>query len=175
MALVPLLCLAVVLGRGKVPKLNYVLLTASFFMSWIGDSITSFIDGEVAYQYLWAPAQIILAYAAVMEVWWSMKRVILIGSICALVITVSLLNVDPGSLLWPLGGIGLVFFARHGSVEVPVFIYFGLGTVAYIFMINEVDEARLMRFWLTYQGCRLVALSSLCILISKESNHVVYD
>lgn len=170
-ALMPVLALIIILGLGKVPSLDQGLLTTALGMSWIGDSQTSAIGGGFEYGHLWAPAQIALAYAAVVENW-KFGRVLLVGALCVLVLTVSYLNVDPGVLLWPLGGIGLVILGRKSPVRVPIFVYFGVGTIAFVFMIWEPGPDR----WLPYQACRIAALAALCIIIlapRKELRYVV--
>ncbi len=133
MALLPILALVYILAKGKLPQLDQVLLTASFFISWIADSLTTyFARGEVEYGQIWIPIQFVLA----------------------------------------------IFASRRGKLNIPIFIYFGIGTVALILFRSLDAGPNVMAFWLFYQACRLTALLVLSFLIlappkGKVIHHVV--
>lgn len=120
MALLPIVALIYILAKDGLPHLSHVLLAASFFVSWVADSLTTYSErGEIEYGYIWVPIQLILAYAA----------------------------------------------ARRGALYVPIFIYFGIDTVALVLFLNGQYGPNVMAYWLFYQSCRLTGILALSFLI----------
>ncbi len=165
-ALLPLIALGWVLYKQKLPKRDYAILSAAFFMSWIGDSLSTDIEQGVGFGHLWAPAQITLAYAAIIEKW-NLRRISIVSIVCTFALLFTQLNPETGVYLWLTGSIGLLILGQRSLVRIPIFIYFGLGTVTYLLMINEINGPHVMTLWVLYQVCRLTALISLCILILR--------
>ena len=161
---VPLLLMAI---AGVVDR-DQVLLSAALAMSYVGDSISR---SGFEFGYLWVFAQLVLAYAAIIETW-SIPRVL--SAAAMLVTTFLICGMDPERrpLLWMLGGAGLIFMGRHGPLAFPVFVYFGLGSVAFYVWIARlnrpvVDLAAYHFDLLVYQGCRIAAILLFCILIVR--------
>ncbi len=134
MALLPVVALVYILAKGRLPHWDHVLLTISFSVSWIADSLTTYYGrGEVEYGFIWIPIQFILAIMA----------------------------------------------SRRGNLNIPIFIYFGIGTVALFFFRNSLTGPNVMAYWLLYQSCRLTGILALFFLIllppERKTKHVVYN
>ncbi len=165
-ALLPVLALGWAILKNRIPRKEYALLTSAFFMSWVGDSLSTNPEQSVNWLYFWAPAQIIFAFASIIEKW-NLRRVSINTAVCTFTLLLTQLNPETGVYLWTIGSIGLLALGRRSAVRIPLFIYFGLGTVMYLLMINSIPSPQVMNLWILYQSCRLAALVSLCILILR--------
>ncbi|MEE8113258.1 MAG: hypothetical protein V3T23_02775 [Nitrososphaerales archaeon] len=168
MAWFPLAALFVTVARTKTVDRDQLLLSTALMMSFIGDTLAT---SGLSLSHLWAPAQLILAYAAIVSPW-TVERVVAASAACTF--TFSLTSFDPSKdpLMWLLGGAGMILIARQSHLIVPVFIYFGAGGVAFFLWIDRLsrpgfDLAIYHRDFLTYQACRFAGILLLCILIVR--------
>ena len=155
-------------SRGEPPK-DYVRFATALYVSWWGDLAMWLTGGSFEYSHLWAPAQLGLAYVAVIDSW-GRRRMAFAG--VAYLVAVALYAVEPdkGFMLWSVGGVGLLCLAWGGALYRTVFIYFGLGTVAYFVMITQIGEPFFTTSWYLYQTCRGVAIAVFCQLILRSES-----
>lgn len=167
MALAPVFLLGIGLILGRDPERDHLLFAAALGTSWIGDSIARFAGSSFDHIYLWAPVQIALTYAAVVQSW-TKKRVTETAIVYSVALTAHVLLPDKTFILWSIGGIGLIYCGRNSPLVWPIFVYFGLGTVAYFFMLERFRQPDFMQAWYAYQGCRAIAIMMLCGIIIRS-------
>jgi hypothetical protein len=140
--------------RKATPAMWFLAL--AFFVSWFADSAAHFIGGSWAGRFVWLPLQLWLASLAFTK---ERGRRILyaFGLVFLAFASASISWPGPDIFLTLLGSIGLLWIAR-GKLALPVYIYFGAGSLAYLMMVNNIG-ADFLRFWYLYQGCRLVAFA----------------
>jgi hypothetical protein len=151
-ALVPLIAL-LWFGRG-LPR-AYWLLGLAFAVSWIGDGVADAMGGSWLMVYLWMPVQFALIVVLFTE-----SALWRVGSVVALFVLsgVSWTFSAPGPdmLVTLVGSIAVVSLVR-GPLCVPIYLYFGAGTVAYFMMASLLASPHFMVAWYVYQACRLTA------------------
>jgi len=179
MALLPVYLLGGLLLLGRLPSPeylgNYILFAGSLAMSWVGDSMMRANGGSFDLVYIWAPVQITLAFAAVID-FSKPKHVLIIALAYSAALFSHILQPEKGFVLYIIGGIGLIFCARKSLLLWPIAVYFGGGAVAYYFMIAYFAQPGFMVTWYTYQGCRAASILLFCSIIfrsSREARDVV--
>jgi hypothetical protein len=151
MDLVPLVAVALVSRRRLVSPVAW-LLACAWLVSWFGSSLQHFAGGLWWPSYVWLPVQLGLVLAA-----FKPERLPLIAGALAALAVVSALLTAPGPdvLLTLVGSVGVLVLAR-GRYVLPVFLYFGVGSVFYLLMIQRVGDG-FTPMWLAYQGSRAAA------------------
>ena len=153
MALAPIIGMMVV-GR-KLPR-AYWLVALAYLMSWFGDSLAWMLDGSWQGTYLWLPLQLWLVFLAFMKM--PTNRVFSLGAVILLaLISWTVSGAGPDVLLTIAGSV-VVLFILEGRIAPSLYVYFGLGTLAYLWMTWSMGEQFLVA-WYSYQACRLLAYS----------------
>jgi hypothetical protein len=166
MALLPILAMMIAghhLGR------EYWLVALAFMASWFGDSLAWMLDGSWQTVYLWLPIQFWLVALAFMRE--SVNRVFSLGAVVILAVTSwSMSASEPDTLLTVLGSAAVLMVA-HGRIAPSLYIYFGGGTLAYIYMVAMMGTGHFEVAWWLYQGCRLMAyLLFVAMVIRAHAN-----
>ena len=136
----------------RLPR-AYWYLALGFFVSWFADSATHFLGGSWYVDYYWVPLQCWLVLLAFITDP-AGRLASLVSLIFLSAIAHELHGAGPDLLLRFGGSIAILWFAR-GRLAPPLYIYFGLGTLAYLVMILHYDN--IFPAWVVYQGCRLAA------------------
>ena len=151
--LLPILFL-VAFGRNLPAR--YWLIGIGWSVSWLGDSIAHFTGGSWWAWYCLLPVQIWFMLAAFVAL---PPNRMLSAVALALLVPVSMALDAPGPeiLISFFGSIAILWVAR-GPLAIPLYIYFGLGTIAYVCMIIAFQEGGdYLTPWRYYRGCRLLA------------------
>lgn len=166
--LVPLV--ALILFAWKAPH-AYWILAAAFALSWVGDSASHFYRGSWDPSFLWLPIQLSLAVAAFRgtgsATLWSAVAIAAVAIIA---------QAFPGQGHdWPiiLVGSALVLAFARGPLALPARIYFGVGTLAYLVMVANLDALRAgdVRLWYAYQSCRLATYLAFVGAVVYQRRH----
>lgn len=152
--LIPIVAM-LILGRGL--PVSYWTLAFAFAMSWLGDSIARGFGGSWVAVYWWLPAQFALVLLALLPP--TKLRLWMLALLAAALASAVVSWPRPDWLLTLVGSAFVLWHAR-GDCAVPLWIYFGAGTVAYMGMIVTLGTDRFMPAWYAYQACRLVAACS---------------
>lgn len=140
-----------VMGR-KLERV-YWLVALGLFVSWFGDSAQHFIGGTWGAWYVFLPLQLWIIWVALTD---SHK---VFAAMVLFVLAVASWNMSypgPDQLMTAIGSIAILMVVR-GPLVWPLSIYFGAGTVAYLFMTSQVG-ADLLPAWYTYQICRTLGI-----------------
>lgn len=151
-SLLPVLFL---LAFGRDLPARYWLVAIGWFISWFADSIGDFIGGAWWGWYLLLPVQVWFMLAAFVG---PSERVFYAVAL-ALLVPVSIISDAPGPeiLITFIGSIAILWVAR-GPLAIPLYIYFGLGTIAYASMIIAFQGGGdYLSPWRLYRDCRLLA------------------
>jgi len=167
--LVPLFVMTAVILVGSHVKGGHIFLGSSFFVSWIGDSLAHFSLGSWESSYFWLPVQVCFAFLAVLRN--SMKRWLALLAVAAMT-TLSFAITYPGPEVFisVSGSIGIIAVTR-GSLRIPVYLYFGGGTLAYLLMVLQIGSPNFLKAWYLYQSFRIaafVALSAIVIQVYRK-------
>lgn len=160
--LIPILIMMVA-GR-KLPR-AYWLVAVAFFISWLGDSAMHFSGGTWQIWYIGIPLQVWIVLAA-----FTRDRANLLLAAVALMMMVPsswmLSAPGPDMLVTAAGSIAILLLA-HGWLKVPVYLYFGAGTVAYLVMASMASGSGtdFMPAWYCYQGCRAISMLAFATVI----------
>lgn len=140
-------------GR-NLPRV-YWLVALGLFVSWFADSATHFIGGTWGAWYFFLPVQVWLVLAAFTDT--ARGQVYLALALVALTVASWNLNhPGPDQLVTTVGSIAIFFVAR-GPLYWSLSIYFGAGTVAYLFMTSQVGSD-ILPAWYAYQICRALGI-----------------
>lgn len=170
------LCWAIVRmvkGVGLKESRPYWLLAFAFAVSWVGDYIAGqFFGGSWAVAFFWVPVQLWLAGLAFFDD--SISRVFS-GLLLVLLALSSMAVSWPGpDMLLNFFGSGIVLLMAYRSedlrLSIPVFLYFGLGSVAYFRMVLDWDVLT-PPSWDHYQACRLLAFVAFIGITSPPLIH----
>lgn len=162
-ALVPLLAL-LIFGR-ESPR-AWWLLALAFAVSWFGDSFAFFLGGSWAASYFWLPVQFALALVAFSPTrLWALVATVAVALLAMVSVQIS----APGPE-WALTLVGsiTVMAVADGVLVWPAIIYFGVGSVAYLWMIGYVDADGFLVAWWTYQACRVLAFAAFLGLLIRQ-------
>jgi hypothetical protein len=142
----------------------YRLVALAFGMSWVGDSAARLLGGAWSASYWWLPIQFALVLVAV-------KPDLLVLWALALAAIASWLMSAPGPdwFLTLVGSCLVLTFAR-GRIALPLWIYFGAGSVAYSWMLATM-ESGILPAWYLYQWCRLTAFGAFVFMLHREAGH----
>ena len=152
-ALVPIL-IVLLAGRG-LPR-AYWWLAGAFTVSWVWDSVIGWRGGAWEVFFLFLPLQMGLAVAA-------FRRHALIPALIVFyALAIVGLGLGPPDVLVTLLGSGTVvaLALRSEILTAPVVLYFGIGTLCYLGMIQHLDGDGFMRWWYPYQGARAAAFGA---------------
>lgn len=148
-------------------------LAFAFGVSWMGGYISErCFDGSWAVAFFWVPVQLWLATCVFLDE--PIDRAFY-GGVLALLALCSMALSWPGpDLLLNFLGSGMVLFAayrsRRLSLSLPVFIYFGLGAIAYFRMVLDWDIL-LPPSWDHYQYCRFLAYVAFIGITAPQMIH----
>lgn len=144
--------LVVLLLWRKLPK-KVRLLSVAWAISWAADSVTHYIGGGFRNSYFWLPVQISLVLFVFIE--GVLAKLTAVAAVAVLTaMAVALTYPGPDFLLSAFGSIAILEVAR-GPLAVPVYVYFGLGTLAYLVWAGGLFGG-VIDGWNLYQNCRLV-------------------
>ena len=156
----------VAFGR-KLPRV-YWLVSLGLFVSWFADSATHFIGGTWGAWYFFLPLQLWLIVIAFMDK--LRPQVVVALSLVALTIgSWHLSYPGPDEIVTAAGSAAILFVAR-GPLCWPLGIYFGAGTVAYLFMTSQVG-GDILPAWYGYQICRVLGVLLFIGIITPPMIH----
>lgn len=153
-AVVPLL-VALLLGvRGPV-----LLVALGFAVSAIGDAMSGALGNVWWVSYLWLPLQFSCILWALIPDRTERNRAL--AALLGLAFVASVIfNPGPEYVVSVLGSM-LVLWTVRGWLAVPIYVYFGFGTLAYLWMVLRLTQGGdYMTAWWTYQTCRMVGLAA---------------
>lgn len=157
---------ALVLWGRQLPA-KWWLFGLALGVSWVADSAQAYAGGVWGTWYVFLPVQLALAFAAYTDS--AAERVA--GAAFVGVLAASSAWLTYPGLDWlgtAVGSVLILFYAlERGPLWVPGFVYFGLGTLAYLGIALR-DDANFMPWWYAYQACRLVAIVWFCSLVYRE-------
>jgi hypothetical protein len=141
----------------------YRLVAGAFAVSWIADSLSHYTSGSWGgIDYVWLPIQFALVLMAV-------KPDLLLLWALMLTAMASWLMSAPGpDWLLTLVGSLLVLFHARGRIAVPLWLYFGAGSIAYSGMLATMSDV--LPAWYLYQGCRLTAFGAFVFMLHREAS-----
>lgn len=148
------------LGRG-MPGM-YWLVAFAFAMSWLGDAIARGMGGSWASVYWWLPVQFGLVLVALLPN--ARLRLWLLALMAATLGSYLLSAPGPDWLLTVIGS-ALVLWHACGAIAIPLAVYFGAGSLAYIAMIVTMGGEHFMAAWYGYQTCRALALGLFVVIV----------
>jgi hypothetical protein len=147
-------------GRG-LPR-AWWLVGIAFAVSYVGDSVAYALGSTWGAVYAWLPIQFALVLMAV-------KPDLLLLWALMLTAMASWLVSAPGpDWLLTLVGSLLVLFHARGRIAVPLWIYFGAGSIAYSGMLATMSDV--LPAWYLYQGCRLTAFGAFVFMLHREAS-----
>lgn len=161
-ALVPLL--AVLLLRPPEPE--YLLIGAGLGVSWVGDSLAHYAGGSFVPSYFWLPVQIALVLAAFPPGGTSRLASGLwtgVGCSVLAVASASLTAPGPDRLVTIAGSVAILAVARD-ELRLPLYLYFGFGTVCYLLMVERI-RGDVIPAWSLYQTARVLAFVAFIWLV----------
>jgi hypothetical protein len=154
------LALLVVLGvMGRRVPAAYWWVASSFAVSVLADSVQAVVGGTFDVTFYYAPVQIALAAAAfqsgVIDRAGTFALLAVAGWVSAHATTA------PAEWMVTLaGGITICAAAWHrGLLRAPLWAYFGLGTLAYVWMVPVIGTEAILPRWFAYQACRWLAFA----------------
>lgn len=156
------------LGRRRLAEPVAWLLACAWLVSWFGSSLQHFSGGEWWTSYLWLPVQFALAFMAFGLVpIVAVAVAVTLGALSALVSAPGpdvFMSVTCSALL-----VAMLLMER-GPYVLPAALYFGLGTVCYVLMVERTGES-IMPAWYAYQGSRALAyLAFLAVVIRRRKS-----
>jgi hypothetical protein len=164
MHLLPLVPAVFLLSWGRGVPRAWWLVGIAFAVSYVVDSVVGALGGrwDLGDQW-WLSVQLALVLVAV-------KPDLLLLWALMLTAMASWLMSAPGpDWLLTLVGSLLVLFHARGRIAVPLWIYFGAGSLAYSGMLatmaSNIDPA-----WYLYQGCRLAAFGAFVFMLYREAS-----
>jgi hypothetical protein len=166
-ALVPLVVALIYGRRCPVP---HRLLALAFAVSWVGDSLAHYASGSFMPSYFWLPVQFTLALAAfppaqgVRLSWGLLMLATMMG---LAVFSAALSAPGPDLLLTIVGSVVLLAVARL-DLRLPVFLYFGFGTVCYVLMMSSRGYDGYLPAWALYQGARMAAFAAFLVILIRH-------
>jgi hypothetical protein len=168
-ALVPLLAVAL-LGR-RAPR-AWWLVAAAFFVSWVGDSAAHFAGDAWWTAYAWLPVQFGLVLVAFLPtVLW---RMVAVTGVLLLAVTSAQATAPGPDWMLTLGASVAILAAVKGPLSAPVVLYFGFGSLAYLWMVALIGSDRLVGAWWAYQGCRVAAYVTFVGLLIQQRRRAVW-
>jgi hypothetical protein len=147
-------------GRG-VPR-AWWLVGIAFGVSYVGDSVSRALGSTWGAEHWWLFVQLALVLVAV-------KPDLLLLWALMLTAMASWLMSAPGpDWLLTLVGSLLVLLYAQGRIAVPLWIYFGAGSIAYSGMLATMSNV--LPAWYLYQGCRLTAFGAFVFMLHREAS-----
>ena len=115
-----------------------------------------FIGGTWNHSYFFLPIQVYLILLAFVRS--TANRLFLAGALVLMVpASMALSWPGPDYLITIMGSLAILSVAR-GRLAIPLHLYFGYGTVAYVWLASEVAGGTdILPAWYTYQACRALA------------------
>lgn len=159
------LFLVVLRLRRRLPP-GVVWLSASFAVATVGDLWATAAGGAWWPSYLWLPVQLALAVRAVSVSdgkeylgFWTWLGALALYDV--LVVT------GPDVLVTAVGSAVVTSLAMRtgGRLSVPILIYFGAGSVAYLGMVASIGGEAFMAWWWAYQACRVLGWLALAEIV----------
>lgn len=153
----PLAVLVALQATGRRTPAPYWWAASAFAVSVPADSIMKLVGGTFDVTFYYVPLQVGLVIAAfqsgVIDRAGTLALLAIAGWVSAQVTT------QPAEWMVLLGGsVTICAAAFHRDLlRGPLWLYFGLGTLAYLWMIPTIGTQAIYPRWLTYQGCRWLA------------------
>ena len=141
------------LVMGRKLSRTYWLVACGLGVSWFADSVMHFTGGGWGAWYLFLPMQIWLVLAAFNPgrlTLWALALLVLAS------VSWALRGPGPDQIVTAVGSVAILYVAR-GRMVWPLYIYFGAGTVAYLFMTTQV-AGNILPAWCAYQACRALGI-----------------
>ena len=139
------------------------LVGLAFAVSYVADSVTGAIGGTWAIDQWWRFIQFALILVAVKP------DILLLWALLLTAVASSLFGGGQPEWFLTLVGSCLVLIYARGRIAVPLWIYFGAGSVAYSWMLATM-ESGILPAWYTYQACRIAAFGAFVFLLHREAN-----
>ncbi len=167
--LIPLFGMFCLLVSGRRPTLFHWWLAFGLAISWPADSETFFKDGSWEVWYYFVPFQMWVIASAFMKS--NGDRLISFFAFPALgVVSWGLTAPGLEQVVTIVGSVLVLIMAREsGRILWPLFIYFGAGTIAYVFMANSAPHEMLAPMYL-YQSSRLCAYIAFIAITAPPLN-----
>lgn len=148
-------------GRG-MPR-AWWLVGIAFAVSYVGDSVTYALGGSWGSDYWWPPIQLALVLVAVKP------DLLLLWALMLAAVASWLMSAPGPDWLLTLVGSSLVLIYARGRIAVPLWLYFGAGSVAYSWMLATM-ESGILPAWYTYQACRIAAFGAFVFMLHREAS-----
>ena len=167
--LVPLVAM-VLLGRRL--SMEWWLLALAWSVSWVADSVTHFAGGAWFVSHLWLWLQFVYVLAVFMAP--SIHRAMAMSAVVLMAMSSAQLSAPGPDWLLTSGGSALILTAawraegRGAALALPAFVYFGLGSIAYLWMVSRMGSPEFSPAWQTYQACRLLAFLLFVVIVIRE-------
>ena len=164
-ALAPLAVLLVLHDRSLLDR--YGLVAAAFSVSWFADSLTSVTGyNGFGFDYVWIPAQILLVLYSLTD---DPTYRWLLPWGAAMTAATSLAFSFPGPEVWmTVSGSVAILWLAQGRITATLYLYFGLGTVAYLLMLTQIGNPGFDAAWYAYQFCRVAAFAAFITSVLGE-------
>ena len=165
MGLIPLTGIIVLVCSGRRPPILYLWVAFGFAISWPADSQMFFKNGSAEVWYYFVPFQIWVIASGFMRS--RADRIVSFLAFPALaVVSWELTAPEVEQVVTIAGSIVILILAKKaGGIFAPLLIYFGAGTVAYIYMANSPEHAMAAPMW-AYQSLRLIAYIAFTVIIA---------
>jgi hypothetical protein len=138
--------------------LPYWLIGAGLSVSWIGDLLGYWSRGAWDLAYLWLPLQFGLVLMGLARS--ANDRVAVAFGVPALaVLSYGLSSPRPDVALTLIGSLAVLYLA-DGRAALPLYLYFGLGTVLYFLMASRAGTPEILGPWAAYHTCRVIAYAA---------------
>lgn len=152
------------LGVGRKLPAPFWWVALALAVSWFADSASFYMDGTWAIDYFWLPLQFWMVACAFTA---GLHRALWgLGLIVTAALSWDLSGPGPDFLITLVGSVSVLYLAR-GALALPIFLYFGLGTLAY-FVMAFTPGPDATTAWYFYQGCRLVAFLAFIGIIAPQ-------
>lgn len=159
----PLVPTVFLLSWGRSVPRAWWLVGFAFAVSYVVDSVVGALGGRwnVGDQW-WLFIQLALVVVAVKP------DILLLWALLLTAMASSLFGGGQPDWLLTLVGSCLVLFYARGRIAVPLWLYFGAGSVAYSWMLATMED--ILPAWYTYQACRVAAFGAFVFLLYREAN-----
>lgn len=167
-ALGPIVLCAVLHLLGLKIRREFWFVAAAFGVSWFGDALGYWIPGAWTWlPRLWLPVQFgLILWAYIPN---PLHRVMALWSLAMLAAVPS---VGPDRLVTVGGSVMVLWAALHGSLLPCVYLYWGVGSVAYLIMAGQIGEPTFLMTWYVYQAIRMASFVLFAGAVIHAGNHV---
>ncbi len=138
-------------------------------VSVFADSVQRLVGGTFDVTFYYVPAQIAL-------VLWAFERGLIVRVLILAFLAVAgwvSAQVTEAPAEWMIalvGGMTICAAAwKAGVLRAPLWVYFGLGTLAYLWLIPTIGTEAIYPRWLAYQSCRWAAFALFALDVARHS------